>query len=61
MNNIGAMETMLVYCPICGKKLEKNPVSLNKACFMHGDFVVTEDQIVEGKQVVITFEMRSKA
>lgn len=42
---------MLQYCPMCGQKLETHPVNHNKACFVHGDFLVKR----QGKTQIVEF------
>jgi len=37
---------VLDYCPECGKELERHPISLRKACFLHGDFVPKGDDLI---------------
>lgn len=32
----------LKFCPVCGKGLERHPIALVPACFLHGDFKLTE-------------------
>jgi len=36
---------LLKICPACGKELEIHPVSGWKACFLHGDFIISEDNL----------------
>lgn len=43
----------LSVCPFCAKKLEINPLSGNKACFVHGDFIV---KTVDGK-IKVEFDL----
>lgn len=35
----------LKFCPECGKRLERNPISGNSACLLHGDFRQFGDEI----------------
>lgn len=32
----------LLFCPTCGLRLELHPITGQPACFLHGDFEVTE-------------------
>lgn len=41
----------LKFCPVCGKELERNPLSGDFACFVHGDFVGRKI----GEELVVTF------
>lgn len=34
---------LIKVCPVCGKELEIHPLTGWKACFLHGDFIVSED------------------
>jgi hypothetical protein len=44
----------LKYCPVCAKPLEINPLSGDKACFLHGDFTVT---VIRNDEVMVVFKM----
>lgn len=41
-NKLDRVVKALRYCPICGKELETHPIAGQPACFLHGDFEVTE-------------------
>jgi DNA-binding helix-hairpin-helix protein with protein kinase domain len=39
-------EVHLKFCPECGKELENNPISGERSCFLHGDFVLRSGNVV---------------
>jgi hypothetical protein len=48
------IENWLKFCPFCRKEMEVHPFSGNKACFVHGDFLVNERQSGE---IVVEFKL----
>lgn len=52
----GQVMNALRFCPICGKGLETHPITGNRACYLHGDFVVQEKPLT-AHDVTVEFNL----
>lgn len=56
MDVTNGIRAALLFCPVCGKELETHPITGNRACFLHGDFVIVRSS---NGAITVTFEYTS--